>query len=73
VSADSPTASAIVPSPTARPSKDLAIELVQADGVHLEQRHRLGGHRRIHAGMPANLHDVTYTAEQAVGDARRTA
>ena len=53
------------------PAEDLAVELLQAERVHLQQLQRLLGDGAVHAGDAPHLGDVADPAQQAVGDPRR--
>ena len=64
--------------PTGRPSnvsasaaQDLAVQLLQAERVHLQQLERLLRHRPVDARCAPDLGDVAHPPQQAVGDARR--
>ena len=53
--------------------QQLAVDLVEAVGVDLEQRQRVVGHRRGDGAVGAHLGEVAHAAQQAVRDARRAA
>ena len=78
VSGASPTATASVPRPTARPAnvrhsavEDRPVDLVEAELVDLEQRERVAGDRGVDATVGAHLRVVAHPLQQPVGDARR--